>query len=215
MFRRIGRIALLGLAALPAFAQSQAPPNSGFFNNYWQPMWQWLTGNHNDSKPGPNPNDDPYSKIAQVSTECVDTCRGSQPIQVCTTEITNQGKIVSQDVTVLDYPQDPNFKCDYPEGNPGGSSYFRPTIGSGKGNQLLSTERAARPRQQAPAATSATLPFVQLPFPPIYQAHFIPPPQPCDPNNPGLVYVVNHTLNTVVQMGACSGRIMARIPVGS
>jgi len=30
-----------------------------------------------------------------------------------------------------------------------------------------------------------------------------------------MVYVVNHTLNTVVEMAACTGKILAKIPVGS
>ncbi|HYL73539.1 MAG TPA: hypothetical protein VEU96_05005 [Bryobacteraceae bacterium] len=212
MFLRLVRIGLLGLAAMPAFAQFS---NNGFFNNYWQPMWNWITGNHLDPKPGPNPNDDPYSKIAKVYTECVDTCRGSQPIQVCTTEIVNQGKIVSQEVTVFDYPQDPNFMCDYPEGNPGGSSYFSPSTGSGRGNQPFSTvKRAAGQAQQPEAVGASPQPYVPLAFPPIYQTRFLTQ-QPCDPLSPGMVYVVNHTLNTVVEMAACTGKILARIPVGS
>jgi YVTN family beta-propeller protein len=212
MFPRMVRISLLCLACTPAFAQG---PNNGFFNNYWAPMWEFITGHKLNPMPGPNPNDDPYSKIAKVYTECVDTCRGSQPISVCTTEIVNQGKVVSQEVTVFDYPQDPNFMCDYPEGNPGGSSYFRASTGGlGKGNQLLSTDRPATNQHDASLATS-TQPYVQLSFPPFYQARFVPSPQPCDPSNTGLVYVVNHTLNTVVQMAACTGRIVAKIPVGS
>ncbi len=211
---RIVRIALLSLVCIPAFAQG--PPSSPFYDNIWKPAWDWIKNRHDEPKPGPNPNDDPYSKIAKVYIECVDTCRGSQAIQVCTEEIVSpQGKIVSQKIVEFDYPQDPNFKCDYPEGNPGGEAVYRPTTGPFPGNKPAEGNARARDQQPRAATTAALPPYAQLPFPPIYQARFLPDSQPCDAQSPNRVYVVNHDRNTVIQMAACSGKVMATIPVGS
>jgi len=144
----------------------------------------------------------------------VDTCRGSQAIQVCTEEtITPSGKI-SQSITVKDFPQDPNFKCDYPEGNPGGEAVYRPS--SGPYNRIQPPPADSSSRDQQPqAATSVLQPYVQLPFPPVYETRFLPPAQPCDASSPNSVFVVNHDINTVVRMGACNGIVQAKIPVGS
>jgi YVTN family beta-propeller protein len=201
---RIVRLAFLGLVCMSAFAQE--PPHSFFFDNIWKPLWDLLHNRH----------DDPNPKLAEVTEDCVDTCRGSQPIQVCTEEIiTPSGRIYSQSVTTKDYPQDPNFKCDYPEGNPGGEAVYRPSFGPiPKSTQPLSARSNARD-QQPQAATSVLLPYVQLPFPPVYQTGSLPPAQFCDPSSPNSVFVVNHDINTVVRMGACSGMVMAKIPVGS
>ncbi len=210
---RLGACGLmLAVCSTPAAAQgvglSQPPPDNWWQNNVVNPIWDLSHG---------------YER----HTTCYDYCAGKQPRSKCTTRVIKNtaidvthtnGQVVSMFERDFPYPQNPNWKCDYDEGNPGGVGIMSAVpsyqdIVAPPSSELGAL--SAGPVQPRDVGATIPGPFLNLPFPPIYLSDSAPAPQGCTPLPGRDVFFVNHDLDTVVRARACGGDVIAVIPVGS
>lgn len=206
MTKRIAAIALaLGTPPLAAQTRTSPPPDNPIMN-FILPIKDFLTG---------------YER----HTTCYDYCAGTQARSTCTTRVVKNapvdvtganGQVVQIYTRDLPYPQNPNFKCDYPEGNPGGvgSQVMSavPSYQDGIPRPVQPEVKAAAPRD---VADNVPGPFLNVPFPPVYLSNTAPTPSGCTPQTGRDSFFLNHDLNTVIRATACGGGMVATIPVCS
>lgn len=186
--------------AAPVWAQRKInPPPDNPWQNFTNGFWDWWHGR-------------------ERHTKCFDYCDGEQPKSACTTTIYENDKAIEYyNTTRPAYHKKPS-DCTYPEGNPGGTVIFGVVPDyedvARRDGSISNLDVTSGPNLMT-TAFGPPPPFLNIPFPPVYEFHTTPTPQGCVPVTGRDTFYVNHFAGTVTRGTACGGDISAVIPVGS